>query len=160
MEAVDLVNREDLHEGQDVLITDVNVHGRRKYENLAPWPGKVRKVGRVLVTIGFSYGHSTDERNWRAEQFRIETQHVNDQYGHQQFWLPEQWQAEHDRQALLDALRAAGVAIEAKALGAAPRHTNWQLGRILEVAQLTPAQARHYEEMEADQAAVREVLSK
>lgn len=147
------MRREDLHDGQEVLVTDVNVHGggsmhRRGQDAREPWDGKVVHVGRKIVTI--RYGLSA-----RVDQFRIETQRANDQYGHLRFRTREQYVAEEVRERLIARLRLAGFSVQPVSLGGEPRHTNWQLEQIAILAELTREQADAYQQAVEDEAAIR-----
>lgn len=60
---------------------EVRVFSRRRSQPAGGWPGEVVKVGRTLVTIAC---------NGRAEQFRIDTGRINDDYGASWFRTMEQ----------------------------------------------------------------------
>lgn len=69
----------ELKVGQEVRVFDQN--GRRMGQPDGGWPGVVTKVGRKLVAIEYSN---------RSAQFRLDTQVINDGYGHRYFETPEQ----------------------------------------------------------------------
>ncbi|MEV4672798.1 hypothetical protein AB0K34_14170 [Actinomadura sp. NPDC049382] len=75
----------DLRVGDEVRVFDQN--GRRMGQPDAGWPGTVTKIGRLLVTI---------EYRGKSAQFRLDTQVVNDGYGHRYFKTLQQ-AARHQR---------------------------------------------------------------
>lgn len=72
-----MIRREDLTVGQMVWVGDVH---QNPYHPREPKQCSVTKIGRLLVTI------DTDPARYHQfVQFRLDTQRINDGYGHQWF---------------------------------------------------------------------------
>jgi len=91
--------------GQEVRVFDVN--GRRMGYPDEGKVGHVVKVGRKLVTI------STGEGRWSEQQFRIDEQRANDNYGHQWFRTLEEHALDERRRHAIEKLNAHKVMLDA-----------------------------------------------
>lgn len=89
------MEKSDLSLGMPVLVKDY----KKTYD------GTVSKIGRTLVTIKYS---------WCEEQFRIDTQHKNDDsYGANiRFWTIPQVLAEKRRKEALEELKVLGWVLD------------------------------------------------
>jgi hypothetical protein len=89
--------------GDEVRVFDVNSPAQRRNEPDPGVPGEVVHVARTLVTI--------TSHNYGTMKFRLDTQRVNDNYGHQWFRTPEQVAEDQRVRAGLAALKAAGFEV-------------------------------------------------
>jgi hypothetical protein len=79
--------------------------GRKQTQS--PKRVKVHKVGRKLVYI-LRYA---DRPDMGTDAYRIESDVINDNYGHTRLWFPRDWEAEQRRGDLTEALRRHGVEV-------------------------------------------------
>lgn len=93
----------DLTVGQKVWLRDTN---RRQ---VVASRGTITKIGRKLVTI------QSDEIGWWTKQYRLDSQQVNDDYGHQSFVTDDQAAAEVKRREDLETLNQHGFLLEWRA---------------------------------------------
>jgi len=84
-------------EGDDVLVF------KRLNRGVKREPGTIVKVGRILVTIEYGGSYKT------ADQFRINTQRINDKYGHRWFKTPEQVAEDNRRTAAWNIINECGL---------------------------------------------------
>lgn len=97
--------------GQKVLIVGINDRGKPPFES------EVLKVGRKLVTV---------KAPWYGDaQFRMESNQINDQYGHYWLMTPESYAETIRRDQLLAAIRRADIY--------GRPYTNDQLERVLAI---------------------------
>ena len=90
----------ELKVGDEVLVFSVDSPARRRGEPDPGLPGEIVKVGRKLVTI-----HC---RGWDTV-FRLDTQRINDGYGHEWFATPEQVALDERHDAAMAVLRYVGL---------------------------------------------------
>ena len=115
---------EELKVGQRVWIYDVN--DRRDEE---PKESTIVRVGRKLVTIG---------EGWGKQDYRIDTQSANDNYGHQSFKTDGQRQESERRKRAVASLKEFGLEIR---LGVSPsKLTTDQLENVVRCLSVTSEQ--------------------
>lgn len=90
--------------GDQLLLTGKNHSKQRQQE---PRTVTVHKVGTKLVHV-LRYG---DDPNGATDTYRIDTGRINDAFGHEELWKPEDWEAEKSRAGLEAALRLHGVEV-------------------------------------------------
>jgi len=84
-------------EGDDVLVFERLNRGVKRE------PGTIVKVGRTLVTIEYGGSYKI------ADQFRIDTQRINNKYGHKWFKTPEQVAEDSRRTAAWNIIKECGL---------------------------------------------------